>query len=1007
MWFFRYGLCVGFLLAVAAGPPPSHAQSPRTESVRTPVRSELQRQVARRDSLLEFQTRRTARGRVDVRDGVLRADYRIEAQATTATDPVEAARAYLRGNVDAYGFRADLSDLELVEMRETSFSHHVLFQQTYAGVPVLRRQVKVSLNRHLEPTMAISGYDSSFLDAAGLDPVPNISPDAARGLAAGAFERGGDAGEPELFVFPGSPLRLVWRVVALPVGQHGEWEVLIDAHTGEFVSLRDQATHANLRGQRHEPEEANDLVSTPGVSSRGDLVSSATVVARADGSGLVFDPDPVTRAGVSYGGAFIDAGDADSDALNDQRTEVVLRDISQGTDGLYRLEGPFIQIVGAGLGQSYSPPALSDPNGFRYTRAEPEFEAVMAYYHIDASQRYVESLNAGTPAPRIVRVNPRGYSTDNSEYMPSQHAIIFGTGGIDDAEDGSVVRHEHAHAILNNTTAGILSTLEGAAFHEGWADYWATSLLKQQIDAGEVPPRDWSHVFPWDGNTSSWCGRFLNHPGRYPDQTEVSPPSGCGAYPRIYQEGILWATTLMEIHTELGGEVTDRLNLASHSYLIPPVTFADAAEALIQADVDLYGGMHTGTLILRLSERGYVDASTYGPVIAHEPLPNTESLGGTVPIEVMATGANAEVDSVIVFFGTTTIPTQRLELIPVGTGRFVGDLPLPSEPDTLRYYIEAVDVLMRRSFLPNDGPVAAFEVIVGPDSQPPAISHTPIQRSSLAAWPATVSATVEDAFGVDSVWVTYQISDSLGGAVADGAFGLTRMDGIYRGSFPVDVNIVSSGDRVSYAIHARDGSVAGNVRRSPSDGNHQFRIVSEGVLREYDFELPDAGIVASGVWEVGPPTYGVQIAHSGTNVWGTHLSGPYPAAPQHSSLELPGLNLESLGTSYLVFWHWHDFEHNGKAVPDSMKAIPLWDGGNVKASTDGGATWHLLVPVSGYNGTIEPNLDNPLGGQRGFGGYSFGWRRVGAGCGINPQPRLSVRPKRPSDPSSLPRSAPC
>lgn len=977
MWFLRFGLCVGLLLVSGAISESVRAQSPRTESIRTPVRSELRDRIAERDSLLEFRTRRTARGRLDVEEGVLRAAYRqaVDTAIPAADDPVQAARAHLRDRAVEFGLDPELTDLRVADVRQTPFSRHVTFEQVLHDVPVLRRQVKVSLDASNRPTMVLSGYAPHLQTASPINPIPSLSAERARTIASEAFESTNQVSDAKLFVLAEEAPRLAWQVIAWPADRQGEWEVLIAAHSGEVVSLRDQASHARLatNAETSTFEGAFSLRAAP-VESPGDVA----VAARLDGSGLVFDPDPVTRAGTTYGGEFVDAGDADSEALNAQRTEVPLRDISQGTDGLYRLEGPYVQIIGSGLGESYSVPAETDPNAFRYTRSEPEFEAVMAYYHIDTSQRYVESLAAGTPTPRIVRVNPRGYSSDNSEFFPSQNAIIFGTGGIDDAEDGSVIRHEHAHAILNNTTPGLLSTLEGAAFHEGWADYWATSLLRQQIESGEVPTRDWTHVFPWDGNNTAtgWCGRFLNHPGRYPDQTFVAPPSGCGAYPGIYQQGLLWATTLSEVYTALGHELADRLNLASHAYLNVPVTFPDAAEALIQADVDLYAGSHTGALISILGARGYVDVTAFGPIIVHDPLPNIETLGGTVEIEVMATGSSAEVDSVYVFYGTTAVPAQRLVLTPVGVGRYVGDLPLPNQPDTLRYYIEAVDEQRRRSFYPDDGPATALEVFVGPDHVPPTISHTPIQRASLAAWPATVTAIVTDALGVDSVWVSFSIADSTGDIAHSGTFGLTGDDEIYQSTFPVPVNELSSGDLVSYRIHARDVAIASNVAVVPEEGTFEFRVLSEGILREYDFESPVPGIVATGLWETGRPSYGVQVAHSGISVWGTRLNAAYPASPQRSTLELPPVNLQSVGQTYLVFWHWHDFEHNGQAVPDTMKQIPLWDGGNVKISTDGGASWDVTTPVKGYSGTIYPGLENPLGGEDGFGGYSFGWRRV-------------------------------
>ena len=60
------------------------------------------------------------------------------------------------------------------------------------------------------------------------------------------------------------------------------------------------------------------------------------------------------------------------------------------------------------------------------------FEAVMAYYHLDKSQRYVQSLDVGRPIQQApVRVNPQGRSDDLSGYTASDNALVFGIGGTE------------------------------------------------------------------------------------------------------------------------------------------------------------------------------------------------------------------------------------------------------------------------------------------------------------------------------------------------------------------------------------------------------------------------------------------------------------------------------------------------------------------------------------------------------------------------------------------------
>ena len=89
----------------------------------------------------------------------------------------------------------------------------------------------------------------------------------------------------------------------------------------------------------------------------------------------------MTTAGVEFGAPYVDADDADVPELNAERIEVTLHDITLGTDGLYRLEGPYVTIDGAASigGSGSSPPAEADPNAFRYTRADDAFETPNIY----------------------------------------------------------------------------------------------------------------------------------------------------------------------------------------------------------------------------------------------------------------------------------------------------------------------------------------------------------------------------------------------------------------------------------------------------------------------------------------------------------------------------------------------------------------------------------------------------------------------------------------------------
>ena len=981
----RLFLVVTFLLCWTGIAEATQAQT-RPEAVRA-LSAEARARLAPGDTSLAFRTRLVAGGRIDEEAGIFRAAYRLDAPAKPGAAPDEAARAYLREAARTFGLDPETSDLEVERVRATGASRHVLFRQTFHGLPVFHRHVKVNLDRDGAPTMVLNAYAPHLREARDFDARPAIPARNAAATALDQTARGrGRTSTPTLVVYPADPPRLAWQMLVWPEDVPAEWNVLVDAHTGKIVHLFDQAlreragdaTDATLFAPEAAGPEAVRAAEAAGPEAAGPEAAGpeAAVVRRIDGTGYVFDPDPLSTSGQTYAPPYVDNDDADNAALDAERILVDLRDLAQGTDGLFRLEGPFVRIDGSSA-TNFTPPAEPDPNGFRYTRAQPGFEAVMAYYHIDKSQRHIQDLGLFDVQNGPLPVQPRARTDDNSFYFPGSNRIEFGIGGVDDAEDAFVIWHEYGHAVLEGGAPGLLVTPEGQALHEGWGDYWAASYTRSLIESGVSKRQDWEQLFKWDsgdGATELWGGRRLGHTGHYPEDT---PCAQGAASCDIWTDGTLWATTLMEIYDDLGRTVTDQLNLFSHEYLAAPVTMADAAEAVIQADLDLFGGAHVSILLDRFGARGFVNPSDFGPIIAHDELPATEQTGGTVPIEVEAVGTSAPVDSVFVFFGVDAGPPERLALTPEGDDRFRGDLPLPETAATVYYYIEAVDALGRRTFLPTTAPAETFHFSTGPDFEAPEVSHDPITSASLAVWPVAVAATVTDNLGVDSVWVAFTIESAEGVVTAEGAFGLTGEADVYRGAFPVPVGQIGRDSVVRYSLHARDRAQAANETVLPAEGLYAFTVTAEGILRAFNFEAAGQDVTATGVWARGTPAFGVRVAHSGQFVWATAPTAAYPAEAGLSSLELPPLNLEGLGPVYLVFWHWYDLEHNGLAEPDHRReGRILWDGANVKASTDSGATWTVLEPEGGYDGVVFDTPENPLRNQPAFGGYSFGWRQV-------------------------------
>ncbi len=367
---------------------------------------------------------RTGASRLSGETGVPLALYRVN-YAVRAAEPEAMARQYLAENAAALGLRrADLSDLAHKGTRAGAATTTVRFTQTHQGVPVYGSEVAVTLDRQARVTFVMNGYKPRV----ELPTVsPTLGPAAARRIALGHL---GLRARPrwermDLVVWHAKGRsRLAHRLRVEPgTDLTGDWEVLVDAQSGEVFRSQDLACY-------HEP---------------------ATT---ATGSATVFNPDPLSSAQVSYGATgYVDGGDADTAQLTSQLAAVSLLDIDF-TAGIHTLKGPYAEI------QDFESPfkGLFTQAGsvFNATRNPDVFEAANTYYHIDTLMRYINTPGPGGLGLTVlpyqysggVRFDPHGLNgADNSHYLSGSGRVSFGEGGVDDDEDADVIIHEMLHVI--------------------------------------------------------------------------------------------------------------------------------------------------------------------------------------------------------------------------------------------------------------------------------------------------------------------------------------------------------------------------------------------------------------------------------------------------------------------------------------------------------------------------------------------------------------------------------
>jgi len=343
-------------------------------------------------------------------------------------------------------------------------------------------------------------------------------------------------GEPERVWFPFRTSVLpAWKFRLVRNRPRQDWIVYINARTAHLLSRYD-----NLSAGRSFPAS-------------------------------IFDPSPVTRLGGH--GELLDATGRVRRPPDAAYSDVVL----SGLRG-----GPYL----AGRRVTTRPTGRRVPRvdgGYRLRAHQTGFEEAMVYFHVDASIRYLEHLGFRGPR-RIFRqavvANARGTGEDESWYSPSDRTLTFGTGAIDDAEDGETILHELGHAIQDAICPDFGQSSEAAAMGEGFGDYWAASAFESK-----KPERYRASVMTWDGlllglddGLDPPSLRRLDGKWTYDDFEEDGDE---------HDNGTIWSATLWDVRAALGPETADRVIVESHFQLDGFTSFARGARAILDADRNL------------------------------------------------------------------------------------------------------------------------------------------------------------------------------------------------------------------------------------------------------------------------------------------------------------------------------------------------------------------------------------------------------------------------------------
>jgi len=305
----------------------------------------------------------------------------------------------------------------------------------------------------------------------------------------------------------------------------------------------------------------------------------------------VFNPDPLTSAGETYGIPYADQNDADIPELNAERIPAQVAVTFE--NGIFHLRNSAVTIT------DFSAPTtaetISNENVFNHTRSERGFEECNAVYHITRFRDHIRSLGFDELMNYPVQVDAHALNgADNSQFNSgmSPPSLAFGNGGVDDAEDADVIIHEYGHAIMHSAAPGTNVGMQRRAMDEAVGDYFASSYSRA------INPFRWEDVFTWDGHNEFWDGRSTVSDKHYPEDLVNN----------IYRDAPIWSATLMQIWNDIGREATDALMMQAAYSFSQGLTMPQAALLFLQADTLLFDGAHFSPIFTHMYNRGLLPA---------------------------------------------------------------------------------------------------------------------------------------------------------------------------------------------------------------------------------------------------------------------------------------------------------------------------------------------------------------------------------------------------------------
>jgi extracellular elastinolytic metalloproteinase len=617
-----------------------------------------------------------------------------------AGNAAEVALGYVGANAAALGLGpADLAGLRLARRTTAGGVTYLRWRQEAGGVPLLDNDLRMSVDADGR-VITLAGAPRAGLDATALTPAVSAT-DARAAVArdagvdhAATITSGPSGPRRETIFSTGDRAALV--LFGDTRGVRLAWEVTYEARADAWYDTVVDAGSGAILRRSNLAKGVDGLVfgNYPGAETGG----AQTPVTLDD---YLTDPATATTLDGPNAHVWSDLDDASVDPAvpapdpgEDVAPGAYPFESFNGSNVLGACDAGHLCSWDAGIGSSWETNRAQNAvqvfwsvNRFHdHLAAEPiGFDAASGNFEAAGGDALVAQTDDGATTrdgvfPDVAHLDnanmvtlPDGQSPVMQMYLffnnPAPPSAASPFRDVNGGDDASIVYHEYTHGLSNRlittaTGAGALDTLQAAAMGEGWSDWYA----KDEVVAEGLQP---DTAAPGEIDMGGYVDASATAHGIRTEAIDCpvdadstrcpgTPTAGSGGYTfgdlgritaagDVHANGEIWAQTLWDLRDALGSRTAQAVITGGMRLSPPQPSILEERNAILQADVAAFGGVHVDAIWTVFARRGMgFAAATAGstdprPVEDFSPPPTggaggraTVATGGATPQAVPA-----------------------------------------------------------------------------------------------------------------------------------------------------------------------------------------------------------------------------------------------------------------------------------------------------------------------------------------------------------------------------------